>query len=133
MKKLWIALSILVLLVSCSKPNNHKILAASLEEGIANEAIEELDLNAYTNFQWDEAHLFYPYTSDEQINEVLGFEFNGPKGMLEGNDKIHLLIFVYNNQAVEYAEIRLASGIGLVSESNDVITPKKSMLRINRQ
>lgn len=133
MRKGLIALCILVLLVGCSKPSNNKNLAASLEEGIEYSAVEELDLNDYTSFQWDEAHLFFPYTSDEKINEVLGFKFNGPKGLIEGNDKIHLLIFVYSNQAVEYAEIRLASGVELVNESNEVITPENAILQIKRQ
>lgn len=105
MKK-WIAVCVLflqlILLTACSGTQHN----TQLEKNIFSlaEYKNNIDINSYAHFKWDRAHLFEPYTTQENINKKLGFKFKDSSD-IGGRDDIYLLVFVKDNQVIQYAEL----------------------------
>ena len=95
----------LIILNGCSKEDvrNHE-LEKAIFEMVADQSKEEIDLLQLTEFEWDRAFLFAPYTNQEQINKTLGFYFED-KSQIAIRDDIYLLVFTRGNQVIAYAEV----------------------------
>jgi hypothetical protein len=128
LKKLPAILLFLILLVSCSFGVRHnKDLEKSIQS--TQQKDSKVDLNELTDFAWDRAYLFPPYTDQATINEKLGFTFEDPSN-IKTRDDIYLLIFVNNDKAVQYAEV--TRNYGELIPKNDVITPSHAILKVER-
>ena len=128
MRRLLPLLFSISLLVSCSLGVRHN---QDLEQSIqsAQKKDTEVDLNKLTDFKWDKAYLFPPYTDQASINEKLGFTFNDPSD-IKNRDDIYLLIFVNEKKLAQYADVSRKYG-ELIPEE-EVITPKKATLKVVR-
>jgi hypothetical protein len=122
-----------IILAGCSSAsgNHNKELEKSFSSAIKEKSVEEIDLNSLIDFDWEKAYLINPYTSQEMINEQLGFKYKDPSTMVNRDD-IFLVVFIHNNKVVQYAELTSQFG-SLVPESNDdYITPSNATIKIIR-
>lgn len=105
MRILLLCMIFLVMLQGCSKEDvrNYKIEKAIFEI-VADQSKDEIDLLQLTEFEWDRAFLFAPYTNQEQINKTLGFSFED-KSQIAISDDIYLLVFTVQNRVSAYAEV----------------------------
>jgi hypothetical protein len=118
----------LSLLVSCSLGVRHN---QDLEQSIqsAQKKDSKVNLNELTDFTWDKAYLFPPYTPQATINEKLGFTFNDPSD-IKNRDDIYLLIFVKEEKVVQYAEV--SRKYGELIPKKEIITPSHATLKVTR-
>ncbi|KZE69051.1 hypothetical protein AWM68_01940 [Fictibacillus phosphorivorans] len=126
--KILIVFSVL-LLSSCSFGAMHnKNLEQSIHSVMKDEG--KLNLNKIAEFEWDEAHLFPPYTSQSEINKQLGFTFKDPSGM-KSRDDIFLLLFLDNHKVVQYVEVSREYG-ELIPKNHQPVTPSSSSFKVKR-
>lgn len=89
----------------------------------------EVDLNALTDFSWEEAYIFQPYTTPEYMTEKLGFKWNNTIGM-GYRDDINLIVFVKDKKVVKYIELPRKYGDFASSDIENVMTPENSIVTI---
>lgn len=105
MRVLLLCIIFLIILNGCSKEDlRNQELEKTIFEIVAEQSKNEIDLLQLTEFEWDHAFLFSPYTDQEHINETLGFSFKD-KSQIAIRDDIYLLVFTRENQVVAYAEV----------------------------
>ena len=106
MKKISVFVLLLLLLVGCSQSDvqHNTDLEESIYSIVENENKSLININLLTTFDWDEAFLFTPYSTQEGIEEQLGTDFKDPSN-IDTRDDIYLLVFLNKNKVVQYAEI----------------------------
>lgn len=108
--------------------HNTKLEASILSIVEANK-VDKIDINSLTDFTWDKAFIFTPYTPQERINEQLGVCFKDPSN-LHMRDDIYLLVFLNEEKVVQYAKIyRQQSDFHW---EHKYLTPTNSSLTIER-
>ncbi|WP_349409889.1 hypothetical protein [Pseudalkalibacillus sp. SCS-8] len=128
MKKILLTVLFIFLIEGCSqKTVVHNVtleehILSTLEDG------DEIDLNELTDFTWDTAYLFTPYTTQESINKHLGVTFKDPSN-IDHRDDIFLLIFMEGGDVIQYAEISREHGDLSVVDGME-IKPEKAMLKV---
>ncbi len=119
----------LLLLTSCSfGVDRNKNLEQSIHSAMKDEG--KLNLSKVAEFEWDEAHLFPPYTSQSEINKQLGFTFKDPSS-IKSRDDIFLLLFVDNQKVVQYVEVSREYG-ELIPKNHKPLTPSSASLEVKR-
>ena len=80
MKKITVIIFSLLLLVGCSQSSvqQNTELEESIHSIVEDKNISEININSLTNFDWDKAFLFAPYTTQESVEEQLGVDFKDP-------------------------------------------------------
>ena len=53
-------------------------LEASILSIVKADKVDKIDINSLTDFTWDKAFIFQPYTDQERINEQLSVRFKDP-------------------------------------------------------
>ncbi|MFG6494841.1 hypothetical protein P8610_05745 [Fictibacillus sp. UD] len=126
--KILIVFSVL-LLSSCSFGAMHN---KNLEQSIHSVMKDEgnLNLNKVAEFEWDEAHLFPPYTLQSDINKQLGFTFKDPSS-IKSRDDIFLLLFVDNQKVVQYVKVSRKYG-ELIPKNYQPLTPSSASFEVKR-
>ncbi|KYD05512.1 membrane lipoprotein lipid attachment site-containing protein [Heyndrickxia sporothermodurans] len=104
MKKAIFLLCSIILLTGCSDVKHNNKVESSFSQVIKKGGSHEIDLNSLTDFTWDKAFIFPPYTVQESINEQLGTKFKDPSN-IDRRDDIYLLVFLQKSKVVQYAEI----------------------------
>lgn len=111
MLKVIIRISIIVCIVvgfvSCeqSKSDLKETLFSVVVKKRGSEDRVMVSLNELTDFQWQRMFIFVPYTPIQKIHKSLGFEWDrAEKTNVHMRDDICLLVFVSNNQVVQYVE-----------------------------
>ncbi|KMM39237.1 hypothetical protein [Guptibacillus hwajinpoensis] len=120
---------LLLVLGGCSQSDvqRYKDLENSIQSMVEDKSQSEIRVNTLTNFAWEKAYSFTPYTTQGNIEEKLGLNFKDPSN-LEMRDDIYLLVFVNGDKVVQYAEIdRQKSDLsfgekGLLTPEDDVIS-----------
>ena len=128
MKKLTVVIFTLALLASCNQNriDRNTELEESIHSLVEEQKVSEIKINSLTNFDWDQAFLFLPYTTEESIEEQLGVEFEDPS-QIDSRDDIYLLVFMNDQQVVQYAEIdRLKSDFSVKTK----LTPFNDSMNI---
>ena len=71
----------------------------------------QIDIKSITSFDWDYLHIFTPYTTVEDVNNRLGFNWGKAydTGIFQRDD-INLLVFVKDNKVIKYYEVPLHYG-----------------------
>ncbi|MFT8322719.1 MAG: hypothetical protein ABF649_17750 [Bacillus sp. (in: firmicutes)] len=133
MKKLIILFISLMILASCSQSSgkNNNELGKSIMSAMDKNDAKEMDLTDVTDFSWDKAYIFNPYTSQKSINEQLGVKFKDPSG-IDSRDDIYLIVFLKQNKVIHYAEIERKYG-DLSSDKENGITPSDATVKITKQ
>lgn len=91
----------------------------------------EFNLKPLTDFSWDKAQLFGPYTTKELIEENLGVSYNGQTGGIEYREDIFLLVFLNDDKVVQYAILERQDGVDFIQEKAD-LTPYDDLIKIKR-
>ncbi|MEH7463952.1 hypothetical protein V7166_18235 [Bacillus thuringiensis] len=133
MKKLTVLILSLLLLVGCNQKNvqHNTKLEEAIFSIVEDKNNNEIDINSLTNFDWDKAFLFAPYTSQESINEQLGVDFKDPSN-IEMRDDIYLLVFLNDDTVVQYAEINRNRQQSDFSVDEKGFTPSNASITIQR-
>lgn len=61
----------------------------------------QIDLTELTDFNWTQAAVFGPYTSNEVIEDSMGIKFKGDNGEIDSLDDRFLLVFADDEYAVK--------------------------------
>ena len=89
----------------------------------------QLRMSDVTDFAWEELYVFPPYTSQEQIDRALGFEWSDPSG-ISLKDTITLLVFVDDGEVVGWvAPLRSEADFASLSEGSPW-TPETALYRV---
>lgn len=133
LKKIIFTLFPLISIIILVSMIQHKILHnTKLEESIHSIVKEEkkdvIDINSLTEFTWDKAFIFYPYTQQETINEQLGVYFRD-RSNIDRRDDIYLVVFLNDGKVVHYAEIKRQSEFYW---PQPYLTPTNGLIKIVR-
>jgi hypothetical protein len=95
---------------------------------------EPFRLASVTDFDWDRAYAFPPYTSPDEIQRELGFDWGGAGDSgTRRNDAWYLLVFVNGGQVARAFDHELARGDLACIGSPFVeggLTPDQAVLRV---
>ena len=132
MKKISVFVLLLLLLVGCSQSDvqHNTDLEESIYSIVENENKSQININLLTTFDWDEAFLFTPYSTQEGIEEQLGTDFKDPSN-IDTRDDIYLLVFLNKNKVVQYAEVE-RQGFDFSIGEKGYITPSEDVINIER-
>lgn len=128
MKKWSMLIFSLLLLTGCSQHNTslEKAVGTIVEE----EKKNEINIEELADFEWDKGFLFAPYTPQKTIEEQLGVEFKDPSN-LSSREDIYLLVFMNNDEVVQYAEIKRQKASFSIGEKS-YLTPSNASIKIER-
>lgn len=119
---------ILLVITGCSQQN--KALENSIYSIVEDQNNEEIQVQSLTDFEWDKAFLFEPYTSNDVIIKTLGVDFKDPSN-IEMREDIYLLVFLHENNVVHYVEINRQQNSFSLGEK-EYITPNEDLIFIDR-
>lgn len=134
-KRMGVLLFALLLLIGCNDNNikRNKELEEDVKSFIimvSDDSDSELHLNGIVDFDWDKAFLLTPYTSQEEIEKQVGVKLKD-LSKISLRDDIYLLIFLNNDEVVQYAEInRLQTTFSLSDQ--EYLTPSNDLIYIER-
>ncbi|HUF64139.1 MAG TPA: hypothetical protein VMN36_18825 [Verrucomicrobiales bacterium] len=79
-----------------------RVVAAAWEHRLQHGG-ERIELDAITAFRWTRVHLFGPYTSEEAVQQELGFRWQGFRRSAVGrSDSVVLVVFVEGERVVHW-------------------------------
>ena len=130
--KLWrvpvivvLALATLLALSACADSGLDERITSTVDGASGT----QLRISDHTDFAWEELYVFPPYTSQEQIDRALGFEWSDPSG-ISLKDTITLLVFVDDGEVVGWvAPLRSEADFASLSEGSPW-TPETALFRV---
>lgn len=123
-------LFILFLLTGCAIPERNVELEKSISSITEDKNNSEIILTTLTSFDWQKAFLFTPYSTQEGIEEQLGFKFNDPSD-IDYRDDIYLLVFINDDKVVQYVEVE-RHGADFTIGEKEYLTPLNDVISIYR-
>jgi hypothetical protein len=107
--RIWLLLSFALHACNNSAPKN-TLFAQHFKENVdvllANEKDSVLHIGELTSFEWDSLYIFRPYTPLNEINEKMGFKWTDSRAtQINQSDDFNLLLFIKNNQVVNFVEL----------------------------
>lgn len=128
-KKVMLFILIVFVLAGCgSAPTHHKKLETTLNHSIEESKNRTVELITLTNFDWEEAFIFTPYTTEEEMKKKFGFNYKD-KSNLYMRDDLFLLVFMNEGKAIQYVELDRHNTIEI--EHAERITPEASVLKFD--
>lgn len=118
-KKVYVILLIIIISIYCifGNPvvqyNNYR-----LNQSVRKISETEVVLNEVVPFQWDTVYTFTPYTSREEIEEIIGFKSNAIKETV--NEGMVQLVFV-REDAVVCSICGYADSLGYLIDFDDKV------------
>lgn len=91
----------------------------------------EIALSPLTDFEWDQAKVYGPYTSKDVIEESLNVKYSGSINGLDSRDDMFLLVFAKGRHAVKTVE--LSREPGNYYEKNGTMTPENDRLLVEKK
>jgi len=86
----------------------------------------EIALSTLTDFDWDKASIYGPYTTRDVIEESLDINFKGSINGIDFRDDIYLLVFAKGKHAIKTVELSRTVG----DYDKNTLTPKNDRLII---
>ena len=121
---------LLLLLTGCGSLTHNTELEKAIQSVVKDEQNSEIPIESLANFVWDQAFLFSPYTTQEGIEEQMGVDYKDPS-KLDLRDDIYLLVFLNDDQVVQYVEInRQQSDFSIGDKA--YLTPSNASIKIQR-
>ncbi|MCM3655363.1 hypothetical protein [Metabacillus litoralis] len=108
---------------------NDDLVERRMNSVFLNKDQNEVDLNALTDFSWEKAYIFPPYTTSEYMTEKLGFKWNNATG-IDYRDDINLIVFVKDKKVVKYIELPRKYGDFASGDIENGITPENSIVTV---
>lgn len=102
----------------------------SLISLVSDNSDSEINIKDFINFDWDKAFLIEPYTSEEEIEKQIGVYFKDNSN-IGSSDDIYLLIFLKDNNVVQYAELSRQQCDFSIKEE-EYLTPSTDLLYVIR-
>ncbi|MGG4170049.1 hypothetical protein ABEW00_21605 [Rossellomorea vietnamensis] len=102
----------------------------ALSSTVKNQQNKEIEIHSITDFRWDKAYLFPPYTPQESIEKKLGIEFEDPSN-ISSRDDIYLFVFLHEGKVVQYAEINRQKA-DFTMDGKEYLTPSEDVLKMER-
>lgn len=132
MKKITVIIFCLLISVGCSQSNvqQHTKLEKSIYSIVEDNNISEINISSLTNFDWDKAFLFAPYTTQESLKEQLGVDYKDPSN-IDIRDDIYLLIFLNGKKVIHYAEVNRQQS-NFTTGGKEYLTPSNDSIIIGR-
>ena len=97
------SLILVLFCVSCTNVSNRGSLA--IANNFELNSRKKIDLAIAIEDQWDKVYIFGPYTTEEKIDNTLGFNWDSySRSSIGHNEGISLLIFTKNKQIIKYIE-----------------------------
>ncbi|WP_078433698.1 hypothetical protein [Metabacillus halosaccharovorans] len=90
----------------------------------------EISINSLADFDWDKGFLITPYSTQEGIDEQLGVHFKDPSN-IDWRDDIFLLIFMKDDEVVQYVEIDRQGDYFKLGEK-EYLTPSDDVIIVER-
>lgn len=84
----------------------------------------QIDLTGVTDFNWTQASVFGPYTSDEVIEDSMGIKFKGDNGGIDMLDDRFLLVFANDKYAVKTVVISRGNGTYIIKDNKYLIVDR---------
>ncbi len=130
-KKIFVGIIILsLLIVGCSNVQENTELGESIHSTIVDVSNNEISLKSLTDFEWEKAFLFTPYSSEEEIEKYLGVKFNDSSN-IRMRDDLYLLVFMNEEKVVQYVEVE-HQGVNLTIGETDYLSPSDDLIIIER-
>ena len=102
---------VLAMLVACRVTPSVSV-AGAIETRLRNGHVSTIRLSEITDFKWEKAFLFGPYTPDIDIQQTLGFEWPEVKKFgLGSSGTFWLLVFTEGNHVVRAEEISITEAV----------------------
>lgn len=123
---------VFVLIVGCSYIDieHNKGLEKSIYSMVKDRNNREIEVNSITEFKWDKAYLFEPYSPEEHIEKQLGVEYEDPSN-ISSRDDIYLLVFLHEGKVVQYAEIYRQKADFTLGDK-EYLSPSEDVLNVER-
>lgn len=126
--RITILIFLLLLLVGCNQRNTD--LEGSINSIVEDESKSEINIQSLTDIDWDKAFLFTPYSTAEEVEEQLETKFND-KSNIDYRDDIYLLVFLYEDEVVQYVEMKRQGSDFSIGEK-DYLTLSDDVIHIER-
>ncbi|MDV6379011.1 hypothetical protein ORD22_12385 [Sporosarcina sp. GW1-11] len=130
----WIIATVLLIawlsLFFMNRATEDLVLGKKIEE-LAKSGTTEIPLSSLTDFDWDQALVYGPYTTEDVIEESLNIQFKGSTHGIESLEDRFLLVFAKDNHAVK--TVPLSRMPGDYSEKNGRLTPENDVLIVTRR
>ncbi|PID03085.1 hypothetical protein CSV67_06360 [Sporosarcina sp. P2] len=131
-KMVWVVFATLFLLV-CNTFFLHRatedpLLANRIEE-LARSGVTEISLTSLTDFEWNKAMVYGPYTSKEIIEGSLNSKLKGSTQGIEYRDDLFLLVFAKDRYVVKTVELSRRSVD--YSKNDQLLTTADDVLMIH--
>ena len=113
-KKAWLSglaivlILVIIFTVFTNRATEDPILAKQIEEQAA-DGVTKISLNEWTDFEWDKAMIYGPYTTRNTIEDTLEIKFKGSTHGIESRDDLFLLVFANGGYAVKTVELSRSS------------------------
>ena len=117
----------LISLFFVNRASEDTVLAMKILE-LAESGATEIALSTLTDFDWEKAAVYGPYTTVDIIEESLNVEFKGSNNGIDFRDDIFLLVFAKGNHAIKTVE--LSRRLGDFYENNGMLTPESDVLMV---
>ncbi|MFC0471650.1 hypothetical protein ACFFHM_14400 [Halalkalibacter kiskunsagensis] len=91
----------------------------------------DIDFLALTDFEWDQAYIFPPYTTTGEVKGKLGFSWNHRTG-IEYRDDINVIVFVKDNRVKKYIELSRKYGDFNEARIEKGFTPEDATVSVVR-
>ncbi len=119
-----------IILAGCSSAsgNHNRELEKSFSSALNEKRMEGVDLNSLTDFDWEKAYVFSPYTPQKAINEKLGFNYKDPSS-IDFRDDIYLVVFLHNNKVVQYIELTTQFRNVIIDTNDGYFTPSNATIK----
>lgn len=99
---------IALLTIGCKnteQAKENKQISVLIDQQFNQKNLSYIDLAKVSDKSWDRVCIIGPYALNKAAEEVLGFKWDIEKNTeITSNDRISLLIFVKNNQVVEFVQ-----------------------------
>lgn len=108
LKKFLVSILTLLTLVSCQQTSYESEFSRSLGDAVSAAATQEylVDLGEVSGFDWDSVFIFPPYTPSSEIDQALGYEWEGSrKTGISSDDTINLVVFVAGGEVKRYCRV----------------------------
>lgn len=112
-------------LIFINRASEDTLLAKNILE-LAESGSTEIALSTLTDFDWEKAAVYGPYTTVDIIEESLHVEFKGSTQGIDYREDIFLLVFAKGNHAIKTVE--LSRRVGDYYEKNGTLTPENDIL-----
>lgn len=120
-----------ILFLGCKKLESDKVLEHKIKQAVTKGKPTVLDLNAITDFEWNEILILTPYTNPKEIENNLGIDLSSIKHSgIQSRDDINLILFLKDKDVVRMVEYPRYPGDFKLKTNWQLIPKSRSKFRI---